>query len=429
MRSLLALCLFSGGVPVQAQVVDPLWAVWSDTTRSDSERYDALGKAAWARMFTEPDSALSLALLLYEHASEKPDRRSQAMATTYQGIAYSVLGNHFAARGCYHQMIELYSAIGDQRGVAGAYNNLGALYHELGDPAQAVGWYAKSIPVFEDLGDAKGMASVYNNLSGIYNERGDTTNALFFARKCLELNSTTGDARAMANTISNIGLVYMEAGSLERAMEWLQRSLLEKERSGDEPGKAKTIHDIGETYRRMGRLDSAAIQFERSMAIRERLHDEAGIILSLTSQGFLDLDLGKPQHALVPCERARSMARELDMLTKERNACDCLYRAYKALGRGTDALVHFERFTALGDSLHAEEVDKQLRQLEFDRLVMADSLQRRTARMTSELQAEQASGQRSRWVMVAVALLLLGGLVFGLRRRRVKRPGDGDGPH
>ena len=51
---------------------------------------------------------MSLALLMYEQAGEKEDRAHQAMALTYQGIAYNVLGNHFAAHESYTQMLDLY---------------------------------------------------------------------------------------------------------------------------------------------------------------------------------------------------------------------------------------------------------------------------------------------------------------------------------
>ncbi|MBK9760001.1 MAG: hypothetical protein IPO90_08540 [Flavobacteriales bacterium] len=61
------------------------------------------------------------------------------------------------------------------------------------------------------------------------------------------------------------------------------------------------------------------------------------------------------------------------MRSQERNACDCLYKAYKALGRGSDAPIYHERYTALGDSLRSGEVEKQLQRLEFKRKVLADS--------------------------------------------------------
>jgi len=54
-----------------SQNTDSLWRVWSNPGLPDTVRYHALGALSWANMFTRTDSALSLALLMYERSGEK----------------------------------------------------------------------------------------------------------------------------------------------------------------------------------------------------------------------------------------------------------------------------------------------------------------------------------------------------------------------
>ncbi len=401
-----------------AQNTDSLWRASNDAGLPDSSRFQALGKLAWAHMFTDTDSSLSLALLMYERAGEKEDRKHQAMALTYQGIAYNVMGNHFAANESYTQMLDLYQQLGDRRGMAGAFNNLGALYHDQGDPLSAIGWYGKSIAVFEELGDDKGRAAAYNNISGIYNELGDTARAFDYAYKCLALHEASGDKRSAANTLGNIGLIHLEKGSPELALRVLKRSLELKAASGDGASEAKAFHDIGEVYRRMGKLDSAFQWLNNALTGQVALKDESGQASTYASIGFVDLDRQDPKAAAAACGKALAIARDLRLRSIERNACDCLYKAAKALGDDRSALVSFERFTALTDSLHAEDVRRGLDRIEFNRSVMADSLRRAEAKALAD--APKGGGHRTAWfigggLVVAIA-------AFAANRRRKSGP-------
>lgn len=413
----MALVLACAGA--QAQNTDSLWRVWNDPERADSVRFQALGRMAWANMFTRTDSALSLSLLLYERGGEDRDRKAQAMALTYQGIAYNVLGNHFAARESYTQMLDFYQQLGDRRGMAGAFNNLGALYHDQGDHLAAIGWYGKSIAAFEELRDDKGRAAAYNNISGIYSELGDTARAFDYAYKCLALHEAGGDKRAAANTLGNIGLIHLEKGSPDEALRVLFRCLRMKAIVGDGASEAKTFHDIGEAYRRLGELDSAFHWLSSALTAQLLLKDESGEASTRTSIGFVELDRADPAAAAGSCGKAQAIARDLHLRTVERNACDCLYKAAKAQGDDRAALAHFERYTALTDSLHAEDVRKGLERIEFNRSVMADSLRRAEAMAGAE--AAGPKDRRAPW-------LIGGGLAAAIaavaaRRKRRSRSG------
>ena len=419
--SITLLCLALINV-LPAQNTDSLWAVWNNTASEDSTRMQALGTLAWANMFSKADSALSLAMLLYDEATTKRDRKYQSLALNHEGVAYSVLGNYYAAQLSYQQMLELSESMGDRKGVGGAHINLGVIFQEQGDDLKALDHYSKSVEVFEALGDARSLASVYNNIGGVYNEQGDTAQAFAYMRKSMAIHKESNNQRAYSSAIGNLGLVYMEQGLFAQAIALFNESLSLKGSIGDKGGTAKTLHDLGELLRRQGKLDSAMVCFQRSRDVRAALGDEQGLASSAVSMGFLRIDKGELTEAVKQCTDGFALSRDLGLRSQERNACDCLYKAYKALGRDADALLYHERYTMLGDSLRRGEVEKQLQRLEFKRKVLADSLVHVEAELRKRLEAEQRTGKlRSTMLWGGGLAIPIIAIAAAVRRRRARK--------
>jgi len=92
-----------------------------------------------------------------------------------------------------------------------------------------------------------------------------------------------------------------------------------------------------------------------------------------------------------------------------------LYEAYKAIGYGNKALEYHERLTGIVDSLHAEEISKNLLQMEFQKQVAADSLaQLEKDRLVQLAHAREVlANEKQRNILIAsglFVLILAGGL-------------------
>lgn len=403
-----------------ASKTDSLWSVWNDPAKPDSTRLQALGRTAWALMPSDPDSALSLALLLYEEASTRDDRKNRIVALNHQGVAYSIIGNYYAAHVAYEQMLEMGAEAGDKKTVAGAHINLGVIHQEQGNTAKALEHYRQSVTVFESLGDERSLTSVYNNIAGIYHTLGDTAAALGYTRKCMDIYGKQGDDRALSSAIGNLGLVYMEQGMHDRAAAELHKALAMKRTLGDRGGEAKVLNDLGELHRRAGNTDSALVCLRQSLGLRESQGDEQGMVATYTSLGFALIDADRSNEAAEQCAKADAIARDLGLRALERAACDCLYKSNKALGRNDAALGYHERLTALEDSLRADDLDQQLDQLEFKRQLMSDSLRNVEAALRDQLAGGEGGNDKRPW-LIGGGLAVVVAAAMAARRRRRRR--------
>jgi adenylate cyclase len=110
-------------------------------------------------------------------------------------------------------------------------------------------------------------------------------------------------------------------------------------------------------------------------------------------------------------------------LEYEKEACQCLYDAYKAMGKGNEALVYLEKMRTVEDSLHAQETTIKLEQMEFAKIMLQDSIAKaEEARLLlEEHQAEVRQKNQTRNISFGIGgliLLLAGGLYSRLRHVR-----------
>jgi len=116
----------------QAQVdLDSLRKVWNDKSAPETTRALALFDLTWdGYMYSQPDSALFFAQMMYDFASKRGLKKEMAMAKSAQGIAAHVKSNYTQAIDYHQKSFSLYEEISDSIGMAGCLNNIGIIYRE-----------------------------------------------------------------------------------------------------------------------------------------------------------------------------------------------------------------------------------------------------------------------------------------------------------
>lgn len=439
----------------QAQVnLDSLWGVWNDETGSDSSRAQAMLKIAGeGYLYSHPDSAFYFAQMLYDFAKEKgikkemanalstqgisfhfrgefpealdyyercldaleeiPDKNSMSRILNNIGIIYSSQGNYPKALEYYKLSLEIKEEFSDKSGMASAMNNIGLIYMNNGDYPKALEYFQRSLKVKEEVSDNSGIAPTLNNIGLIYKRQNDHLKALEYFQRSLDICEQLNNKSAMAGILSNIGAIYMIEGNDSSAMECFQRSLNICEEVSDKRGIASAKNNIGEVYMKQGDYLNALKQFRQSIDIYEEIPDKRGLAITYFNVGQINIKQGNHAQAINWCRKSLLISEEINILDEEKNACQCLYDSYKALGNDNKALQYHERITRLNDSLQAEETSKKLQQMEFARQMLADSLTQEKEKLSIQLahEAEVRKKERARNIFILSASLLLIGAV------------------
>ncbi len=371
------------------------------------------------------------ALEYYERSlkikEELGDKNGTAISLGNIGVIYNDQGDYPKALEYYQRSLKTLEEIGDKKGISSLLGNMGVIYRSQGDYPEALEYYQRSLNIFEEIRDKNGIANTLNDIGLIYNDRGDNSKALEYYQRSLKIYEEIGDKKGTAMALNNMGVIYKDQGDNSKALDYDQRSLKIREETGDKNGTAVSLNSIGDIYNDQGDNLKALDYYHRSLKIREELGDKNGIAVSLNAIGSFYQKQGDHQKAINECQKGLKLAQEIGAVSLQKDACECLYDAYKAAGNGNNALQYHEQMLVLADSLQAEETTKQLERMEFQKQLLADSLKQEEEKLRVQMAHDEEVREETRTRNIAIGagiLLLILAVGFYSRWRYMKRSRD-----
>ena len=317
------------------------------------------------------------------------DTAGIAQVLARRGRVHQRLGDYDAALQYFYEAKRLYEASDDENGLAEALNNIGSIHHYDRDFAKAASFYSQSLALHERHGEQQERAILLNNFGSLYEDRDMPDSALHYLRKALAIWIAEDNPSWVAVTYGNMGSCFDKAGLQDSARHYLRRSL--------ELVPEKNKYHHGTTHMRLGLT---------------YLHD------------------GAPSEAVRYCLIGLATAMELQAMPLEQRSCECLYLAYRAMGRSAESLAMLERLVAVRDSMFGQKRAKELTRIElthnFERQQLADSLAAVEQRGKDELAYQERIGrerdQKRIFLLGTISVLFLAlGLWSRLRYMRRSR--------
>lgn len=398
------ICLTGPAESLPAQVnSDSLWGIWNDTDLHDTLRMKAVQDMAWGILYSNPDSATTLAKLELGLARKSANRKWQGKALNTLGATDHLKGNYAAALSHYQHALAAFLEIGEKKSTASMYNNLGLIYREQGDYGKALGYYQKYLALGEELHDTGITANALNNLGILYSDQSNFPGALEYYQRALRLAEALGDKSGMAIGYNNIGSIYFSKTEHPQALGYYERSLALRKEIGDQRGMASVYNNIGLIYKETGDYGQALAYHHKALEIQERLGDKPGLAGTYHNIGSALNEQKAYGQAVVWCAKGLALSEQIGVLRFARHACHCLYEAHKGEGKPAEALRFHERYLELSDSLRTEETNKRLEQMEFAKQVMADSLSKEEEKLKMEMAYQKAVRTKNTWLNIALA--------------------------
>lgn len=372
---ILTICILSVFY-LKAQVnLDSLYTVWQDRTQSNSTRAKAYTNYIWdGFLFSKPDTAFILAekLILYGIDNNYP--KAQAAGYSIQGVSWVNRGDFPKTLYYYTRASEIYEQIGDLGNFAGSLNNIGTVYDGQGDYPKALGYYIQSLKITEQIGDQIRTATALSNIGDIYMSQSNYPKALEHYVKSLEISEQMGELIEKANALKSIGIIYMNQRDYIKALDYYTKSLDIYELIDNQIGVARTLNNFGLIYYKQGDYLKALDFYTRSLEINKQIGEQSEVASSLTNIGVVYQNQGDYFKALSYCQKGYELSLRIGSLTIQKDGCSCLYETYKAMNNSGEALKHLELLTIIEDNLHAEETSKKLQQMEFQKVILQDSI-------------------------------------------------------
>jgi len=447
--------------------MDSLTGIWKNPSQSVEVRLKWMTRCCDEILLrSDPDSAYRVASSMLDLARTGGNKLYKAEALRIQGESVHYRGEITKAKTLFEESLQVSIQENHIPGMAKAYNNIGNILAEQGVYTKSLEYYKKSLALSEQISNKTLMANTTIAMGIIYYDQGNALISLKLFEQALDMISKTDDVRVIGRINNNIGVIYHEQGNYNLAMEYFNRALNLFERISEKRGMASSLNNIGDLYASQNNFDEALAYNFQSLEIRELLDDKRGMancynvigdnyneqgnqtealkyyIMSAEIReklgekramsrvygniGNLFLEQDNYNEGTNWCTKAKELSMEIGAKMEEKDACLCLYKAFKALEQPKLALTYFERAADIEQELKVEETARTLQKFEFKKIILQDSLRKEKEKLIIEQrhreEVSQKNKQRNIFLFSGLAVLAMaGGLFSRLRYIRKSR--------
>lgn len=417
---LLFCCFFVAKAQKQGKArIDSLEVSLAKQAVNDTNMVNTLCDLSYTYYAVNPEAGIKAGKQALEIATKLNFKPGIAKAYRYIGANYHGTSDYTLALKFYQKAFELEKALGNKKGMGSIYVNLGLVYTNQSSYSISLEYYFKALKLFEEIDFQKGIAHCYGNIVLVYMETENYDKAEEFALKALALDKELQNASGEARHLGNLGLIYTYKLNFKKAHDYYNLALKSYQSHEDTRGVANVYGNIGACFAKQKKYEKAIEYINQSLTLYQELASTKDVATNLINLGDIYLEqhsvTGNAQllrQALDLQQKARLMGIQIGDKMIERDAEKMIYKIYKTTKDEKMALMHYEIYTSLRDSINGQENKKDIfrkeLQFQYEKKATADSIKNASE---NELQKLQIEAQKSKLDAQAVKQYAL---IFGL---------------
>jgi len=294
----------------------------SDTPKEEKiDAFISLSKAY------DGDSAIYFAVLGKEYAQKINYPDGVAKANSRLAIYHIEKGNFELALDFYYEILRDSAKISPKI-IGSSYNGLGSIYRRMEEYDKALAIYDNALIIANQTQKPLAFASVYNNKAIIYDLIDKLDTSLLYYNKCLEYIPLIKDKQISIRfnyaILVNMGILYSKKNEDEKAL----------------------------------------TNYEEALAIGRNENNDYFIANALMTIGGIYTDQKKYVAAESKLKEALNLSIKGNTKFLIRGIHNILHRTYKGWGKNDLALVHYENYIAIKDSITGEDIKNNMNELE-----------------------------------------------------------------
>lgn len=368
--------------------------------------------------FTKSQEYLPKALMYAEKSGNK-EQISQVLHFT--GSSYFQSGNEPAALENWKRGYAIAQEADYKYEIAMSLFNLGNILAIKGNYRKALDNYNRADALFQELGDTQILPTIISNTGGIYQFIENYPKAIEYLLRSIELSKKNNDMAAVAWSTAIIADIYIKLEDYDNALKFTDASYEVSKESGNSHGTLMALRAYASISAQNNDFKKAIGYAKLGLKIADETNDmliKSFMYELLGKQVYLPMN--QFSNALDYCNRALVLYEKSGALLNKRDACDCIYRAYKGLNQVDKALEFYERFQILNDSLQIEETARKFQEMEYGKIARIDSLaQAEEMRQVEEAHKEDIRKKeqaRNISIIVGGLVLLIAGSLYSRLR-------------
>lgn len=418
----LNISLASASLLAQDAHLDSLRQLLDATAADYDEQIRLLGELSDRYSYTDSARAMDYALQIRKLAENRNDQRGAGIAHYRIGGVYFELNHIDSAINHYEiarRLLENDTSFLAQQTLAKVWYNLGAQYQRKGDEDTFLDMILnQSTPIYERIGDSLGMGRNFHNIGLIFQNILEYNRAAFYYRKAIAMLEKYPSTPELTDSYTKLAEAIIYTDSSDTGRRAIALDALERADS--------LLHLYPDTYSRILYLNSLGMfeeifegQLEKALEhylYGYELAREAAIYrlctLLLNRAYYIYDKQEKHQLALQTVQRISEYYHAY--LSPRGRLLQLRHMAHslEQLGDINEAYRMQKMYTALNDSLHAEELAFKVHHLE--QRFEAKEKEAQIVRLNQQMQVKELSAQRNKlWaILLGGAILLLAGILL-----------------
>ena len=362
----------------QTKKLDSLRLRFENNQEPDSIRYESGLALAQAQMRISSDSSRRTGKEVLEFTKKVGNKSWEATAIKWIGITHAQQGQFPKAHEYFFKNYELVKELNDTKGIAIILGNIGTVFYEMANYPQAQDYMLQSLKLGDELGDEVIMSRALNNLGNVHYDQRNIAIALDYYQKSLVIKNRLGLKSSLPFAHNNIGLIHSEMGNRDLAKASYNKSVALSKEVGDLKSESRAYSNIGAEFSKEGDFSKALEYMNKGIQIKIAINDDDGLTSAYVYRGKNFLLMNRFAQAQNDCQKGLDMALLSRAINLQKEACDCLSKAYQGLGNLKASLEFNQRYTSLKDSLFNKERTQEITRAEmnyqFEKKQLADSI-------------------------------------------------------
>lgn len=347
------------------------------------------------------------ARVVLEHALEDfPETSYKIQMFNLLATAYRYMNELGKAIETYQMVLELAEENGRYRMIAAIHQNMAVAYISMGKKAEGLNSFLFSIDYAEQEKDTVFLAIAYNNLGDTYNEFGEFEQAEFYLQKSYELAVMKNLRSDLLRVTTNLANLKGNLEQFDNALQLYQQALdLSKEIRPNTP-PFRILYNLGNLSLQMESPDEAIKYFEESLDYCLQLNIPPGIYYNYGGLGDAATQKGQLEEAIRWHEQALEIAEQMGSLPFIQETRLKLYELNKETGNFESALIQFEEYEVISDSMLDLEQERSFAELE-NRLELNRQTEINTLLEEKQLQQEKQLKFQLGLIITAAFIIIL----------------------
>jgi len=271
------------------------------------------------------------------------------------------------------EALELAEDLRDEFRIAQSFINLGIVRRNMGQSDLALDYFSEALKLAQSIKNLLLQADALHKMGVTHLLAKSFENSIKYAEEELIIWKELQNERGVASAYNMLGLNLLNLKRYQESKEALEKSLSIARKINNQYEIYKPLVNLGDLYLKQKEPEKALLFILQSQIISDKIGNNYGIAVSNLKEGNAYLLQGKEKLAVDATLKALETAKQLKLLSLERNCYKLLSEIYESKKDFKNALKFNQDYILLEDAiirdLTKQQTSKIQSQLELEKKI------------------------------------------------------------